>query len=142
MVCRRSDFEGQPVGEAQNPLGQTFTTQTEGNRVQGGGRKTRRAQVEIPNAREEELTGSWNYRFLRFDFILSPECIQGSALAASITGRTIPQAELGSEKGIFRRITHTIITRSNHEIGIYRLRTLCEVWADSFNYGETFCCAS
>jgi len=37
MVCRRSDFEGQPVGEAQNPLGQTFTTQTEGNRVQGGG---------------------------------------------------------------------------------------------------------
>jgi len=35
MVCRRSDFEGQPVGKAQNPMGQTFTPQTEGNRVQG-----------------------------------------------------------------------------------------------------------
>ena len=47
MVCRRSDFEGQPVGEAQNPLGQTFTPQTEGNRVQGGGRRTRRVRLAI-----------------------------------------------------------------------------------------------
>jgi len=39
MVCRRSDFEGQPAGEAQNPPGQTFTPQTEGNRVQGEAEK-------------------------------------------------------------------------------------------------------
>ena len=45
----------QPVGEAQNPLGQTFTPQTKGNRVQGGGYVTGGQRYGYPMQEKKNL---------------------------------------------------------------------------------------